>query len=273
MCFTAYAHFAGKEGLTLKTVLLISDDATFAPKVVTGMLEQKPGCLEAILAVPPTSTHANAWKFTLAFLLALGPVLFIRRVFETLTNRVRTHVFKIPATVPAVSASCGIPYYKFERINSSEARERLKSLKPDVLVSCQPQILSKQVLQIPRIGTLNIHPAKLPAHRGPTPLFWALHDLDREFGLTVHFMNEIVDDGDIVIQKTFPIEATDTYASLSEKVTQAIPGIVVEALEAVKKNKPLRSNDAFDGCYQGYPGVVTAIRMRWRRFLARFKKN
>ena len=88
-----------------------------------------------------------------------------------------------------------------------------------------PQIFSKEVLDIPKIGAINFHPALLPKYRGAHPHFWQILNGESEGGLTAHFMTERIDDGDIIAQVSFPIDGC-TYAELYEKIIENTPPLV-----------------------------------------------
>ena len=100
----------------------------------------------------------------------------------------------------------GIPYFLLHRRNDTEFRAWLRRLEPDVaLVHSMSQLLTPATLSIPRFGILNLHPSILPAYRGPNPLFWMYHDFVRTSGVTLHFVDEGEDTGDIVSQAEFSI--------------------------------------------------------------------
>jgi methionyl-tRNA formyltransferase len=91
--------------------------------------------------------------------------------------------------------------YQVSRLAAPETIETLAALQPDVAcVACFPQRLPASLLRLPRWGCLNVHPSLLPQYRGPYPLFWMLRRGDRNFGVTIHFMDEHFDTGDIAAQ-------------------------------------------------------------------------
>ncbi len=91
--------------------------------------------------------------------------------------------------------------YQVSRLAAPETLETIASLQPDVAgVACFPKRLPPALLRLPRWGCLNVHPSLLPQYRGPYPLFWMLRHGDRNFGVTIHFMDEHFDTGDIAAQ-------------------------------------------------------------------------
>ena len=98
--------------------------------------------------------------------------------------------------------------------------DRLRSLLPDLLcVATFPHKIANAHLSAARLGGLNVHPSLLPKHRGPDPLFWTYFDNDDSTGVTVHFLTDEMDAGDIVAQSAIPLSRgrgiTDLYTELA----------------------------------------------------------
>lgn len=95
----------------------------------------------------------------------------------------------------------GAPVWAVGDVRRAEVHDLLRSLAPDVAcVACFSQRIPTAALAIPRYGFLNVHPSLLPAYRGPSPLFWMLRAGETACGVTVHLMNERLDEGDIIDQ-------------------------------------------------------------------------
>ncbi len=126
----------------------------------------------------------------------------------------------------------GIPLYRIKNINKPENIELIRSLQPDIIfVFGWSQLISKQILQIPSKGCVGSHPALLPKNRGRHPIIWALVEGLDKSGLTFFYLNEGVDSGDILWQKSFQITLNDDAGSLYKK-------IIVLAREAIRQFLP-----------------------------------
>jgi methionyl-tRNA formyltransferase len=111
----------------------------------------------------------------------------------------------------------GIDYVEPENINADKFLNRAAKFRADLFVSMSfDQIFKKQTLKAPPLGTINCHAGKLPFYRGRNILNWVLINDEKEFGITVHYIDEGIDTGDIILQKTYPITDKDTYATLLE---------------------------------------------------------
>jgi methionyl-tRNA formyltransferase len=132
----------------------------------------------------------------------------------------------------------GIPVLCPASINSAESLAEIGSFAADLHVSMSyDQILRKDILDLPPRGTLNCHAGALPFYRGRNPLTWALINGEKEFGVTVHWVDLGIDTGDIVLQIKVPIRSHDTYATLLTAAIEACATTLVRAVSDVYEKK------------------------------------
>jgi methionyl-tRNA formyltransferase len=104
----------------------------------------------------------------------------------------------------------------------------------DLLVSMSyDQIFKKEIINQPPQGIINCHAGKLPFYRGRNILNWALINDEKEFGITVHYVDEGIDTGDILVQHAYPITDTDTYATLLEIAHSECPSVLLQAVDKI----------------------------------------
>ena len=124
-----------------------------------------------------------------------------------------------------------LPVFQPGRIKTPEAIAELKKWEADIfVVAAFGQILSKEILDMPRLGCINIHASLLPKYRGAAPIQWAVMNGDKESGVTIQQMNEGVDTGDIILQKTIGLDVKETGESLFDRLAVLGAEAVVEAL-------------------------------------------
>jgi methionyl-tRNA formyltransferase len=129
----------------------------------------------------------------------------------------------------------GISVYMPDDPNSEEFIEKLNMLSPDLFVlSAYGHILSSQLLGVARLGGMNIHPSLLPRYRGAAPIQRAIMAGEERTGITIFFMDERIDHGDMLAQRWIPIEKDDTYGSLAKKLALLGSEMVVDALRMVE---------------------------------------
>lgn len=153
--------------------------------------------------------------------------------------------------VKACALSHDIPVFQPAKIKTLEAVETLRGYGADVfVVAAFGQILSEEILTMPRYGCINIHASLLPKYRGAAPIQRVILDGEKETGITIMQMDKGVDTGDILLQSVVPITEKETGDSLYEKLTCEGAGLIVKALQKLEAGElvPVKQNDA-ESCY------------------------
>ena len=145
----------------------------------------------------------------------------------------------------------GIPVFSPERVKRPEAVERLREEAPDlIVVAAFGQILSKEILDLPRFGCVNVHASLLPAYRGAAPIQWAVINGEAKSGVTIMQMDEGLDTGDILLQEEIPLDPGETGESLYNKMAALGGELLVKALPMIEQGTltPVKQNDE-ESCY------------------------
>ncbi|MGH3856844.1 MAG: methionyl-tRNA formyltransferase [Pseudonocardiaceae bacterium] len=141
-------------------------------------------------------------------------------------------------SVAELAAACGIPYLVRKRVDDDEASDRIRHIAPDILVSSDWRTwVPPCVYRLAKHGAINIHDALLPKYGGFAPLNWALINGEPEVGVTVHFMNEEFDLGDIVLQSRISVRPKDTATDLFQKTIELFPSMTLEALDLIESGR------------------------------------
>jgi len=144
-------------------------------------------------------------------------------------------------SVAELAASKGIPVFAPEDVNHPLWAGRIKKMKPDFIFSFYYRDLVKSsIIEIPSKGALNLHGSLLPKYRGCAPINWAVINGEKETGVTLHYMTEKADEGDIVAQQAFPIGKNDTALDVHMKAAEAAKGLLAKALPLLKSGKAKR---------------------------------
>ena len=131
-----------------------------------------------------------------------------------------------------------IPFLIHPNINSQEFLTKSEVKDCDLFVSMSfNQIFKKDTLSLPSLGTINCHAGKLPLYRGRNILNWALINDEKEFGITVHYIDEGVDTGDIIKQNSYEITDQDDYSTLLKRAYTGCADILTEAIEDFLKGQ------------------------------------
>ena len=135
----------------------------------------------------------------------------------------------LPSPVKVRAEELGIPVYQPETLRK-EARNEVRKMGVDTLMSfCYGKIFGPMFLSL-FTHTFNVHPSLLPLHRGCSPIYAAIRDLDRVTGITVQEIAAGVDEGDIFTSLEFPLDGTETEGSLEKKVRELAPSLVIPLL-------------------------------------------
>ena len=127
------------------------------------------------------------------------------------------------------------PVVFLEKINSPESVAQLKQLGGDLFVLCgYNKIIKNQVIDIPSLGTINLHGGKLPEYRGAAPINWQIINGEKTGGCSIIYVDEGIDTGDIIAQEIYPISSEDTHASILEKTLQIFPRLLIDVLRQVE---------------------------------------
>lgn len=139
-----------------------------------------------------------------------------------------------PTPVKEAALKHGLPVLQPHRMRSPEAVEELAALQPDLIVTAAyGQILPKAVLDLPRYGCLNIHGSLLPKYRGGAPIQRSVINGEKETGITLMYMAEGIDTGDMIAKSVVPIEDEDTSGSVFEKLSVAGAKLLLEQLPLI----------------------------------------
>ena len=129
----------------------------------------------------------------------------------------------------------GLKVLQPPRLRDPELIRMLHDLHPEyIIVVAYGKIIPREILNIPEKGCINIHPSLLPEYRGPSPIQQAILDGKTKTGITVMFLSEEMDEGDIILQEEIEIDRTDTAATLTEKVAKKGPPLLIKALRRLE---------------------------------------
>ncbi len=153
--------------------------------------------------------------------------------------------------VKACALSYGIPVFQPAKIKEAEAVEQLRRYEADIFVVVAfGQILSEEILNMPKFGCVNIHASLLPKYRGAAPIQWAIINGEKETGVTIQQMDKGVDTGDVLFETVVPIAERETADSLHDKLAAAGARLIVEALPKIEKGEAVRhKQDDSASCY------------------------
>ena len=142
-----------------------------------------------------------------------------------------------PPPVKVVAEEFDIPVLQYDKIRV-EGVDDIRKLQPDLMITCAfGQILSQEILDIPKFGVINIHASLLPKYRGASPIHYAILNGEKETGVTIMKTDIGIDTGDILLQKAISIGDKETCGELFDRLSELGADCVVQALEIIKSGK------------------------------------
>lgn len=140
-------------------------------------------------------------------------------------------------------------------VNGKTATQLLRSFAPDLIVVANfSQIIRSRVTEIPTRGVINLHPSLLPKYRGPMPYYWVINNRETKSGVTIHFIDEGVDTGDIIAQVEHEVLAGDSEATLRQRSIEVACPLLAETVAAVLQGTTTSTKQkGEDASYFGFP--------------------
>jgi methionyl-tRNA formyltransferase len=213
--------------------------------------------------------------YIISLFLIMGLFHFIKNSIITVLHAIKKKIHALglikDPTIAGYAAEQGIKVYKIKSPNNKNFLAILKELYPDIIINQSQSILKKDLLQIPKIGVINRHNALLPKNRGRLTPFWVLFKEEKETGVSIHFVEEKMDSGKIVVQERFTINKNDTFNTLVEKNYQIAPAAMLKAIDLLEQGFTgfLDNNDEL-ATYNSTPTLKEAFQYRKKRILIKF---
>ncbi|WP_368250889.1 methionyl-tRNA formyltransferase [Intestinibacter bartlettii] len=149
--------------------------------------------------------------------------------------------------VKQVAIENNLPVYQPIKAKEESFVNEIKELNPDVIVVvAYGQILSKEFLEIPKQGCINVHVSLLPKYRGAAPINWVIINGEEKTGVSTMFMDEGLDTGDVILQSEFALDDEITAGELHDKMTVEGAKVLCETLDLIKEGKAPRTPQNHD---------------------------
>lgn len=154
----------------------------------------------------------------------------------------------IPSPVKQFALEKGLTIMQPQKVkNNEEFIQKIKNIKPDVIcVVAYGKILPKEILEIPKLGCINVHGSLLPKYRGAAPIQWAVLNGDKKTGITTMYMAEGMDTGDMILKKEVEIGENETTGELWDKLSEVGAELLMQTLELIEKGKAPREKQGDD---------------------------
>lgn len=232
---------------TLDVMVVAANERYYIPKFLTPICESELYNITAIVTVPPSLGTENIVQFGLRLFRTFGPRVFAKHALFYSKCMVRdflNRIFSVGASYSpkTIAQRHDIEYTHTKDINNPSFTEYVESNSPEVIASvATTQKFEKRLLDIPSKGAINVHSSLLPEYRGVSPSFWTLLHGEEQTGISVHYMDENIDTGDLIKQRPLKIEDEDTLHSLNKRVAREGAEVLLEALDDIRRDSVERT--------------------------------
>ncbi len=221
--------------------ILISNDVFFKPKVLFNLLLKKGRDVSLVAEVKDGTKTTESKRRDLTGLQFWGVWNVLRLKLTEISMRIIARFLPSFARSflvnKAVCAFFRVPLVKINNVNDPHFVKRLSSIKPDLIISIQRQILDNDILSVPAIACVNCHPSKLPQYRGFWPILLAMINGDKTIGMTAHIMTDRIDMGPIVTRREFETSPGLSLMDNYRLAYELFPEIICEAIDLLSKKK------------------------------------
>jgi methionyl-tRNA formyltransferase len=244
-------------GAAINVVYLTTGDPLYLPAFFERVLSARADTA-AVFVVPPLyknqSARAAAWRYFRTFGAAATLSLGTRTVRAKVGGR----------SIARVCERHGVLYERIPDVNDPSFLDRLRGLGTELIVSVScPQIFRKPLIELAPRGCLNIHGAILPRYRGVMPSFWMLANGEKQAGVSIFFVNEDIDAGELCGQRVFEISADETLDAFLRRSKTVAAELLVEVLDEIETGSVSQTPlDLSKGSYYSWPGREDVRRFR-----------
>lgn len=253
-------------------IVILTYESLYSNLMTERLLKEFPGEVVGIVR-SDCLIYGKSLPQALLYLLKRTGLRFVgRKALELFQSRATAILFRLigrETRVPSlrdIRRRYEVPIIGSRDVNGPETVQQLKTWQPDLILSIYlNQLIKREVIHLPPKGTLNIHPALLPRHRGLFPYFWVIMNREPETGVTIHWVDEKFDTGELLMQEKLSVLPSDTITSLSYKSALLGAEMMVKAVNLVAAGNPPRlTQDNSQASYHSYPKPADQRRFRER---------
>lgn len=242
----------------MKITYLTTDDPIYLPAFFDRTLGKYSRETQAVYVVPPLYKNQTTVQAALRYYRTFG-------LMASFGLGVRAGMAKVRGqSIASVCKRHGVLCELVPDVNAENFRQRLHEAGTDLLVSVScPQIFKKPLIELPQLGCLNIHGAILPHYRGVLPSFWMLANQEKNAGVSIYYVNEKIDAGELCGQRIFEIlpgESLDSFITRSKAIAAEL---LLEVLGKIEDRTITHSPlNLADGSYYSWPDKEAVARFR-----------
>lgn len=251
-------------------IVILTYESLFSNLMTERLLKEFPGQVTGIVR-SDCLIYGKSLPAGLLYLARRSGLRFVgRKALELFQSRATAIVFRLIGRTPKVNSLrdmrrlYSVPVIGSTDVNQPETLAQIQAWQPDLIISVYlNQLIKRPVIELPRSGVINIHPALLPRHRGLFPYFWVVAGREKETGVTIHWVDEKFDTGHVLLQEKISVLPSDTILSLSHKSSLVGAEMLVKAVNLIAAGSPPHlPQDHTQASYHSWPRPADQHRFR-----------
>jgi len=230
----------------MKIVIIGQEEPVYFSPFLRSIIEARPKDIVAVVIAGDrgAGSHPKTCRQKLESIyilwLIMEPYGFIRNLgIGVLQNFIRLlgplGLLIDQRSIRAAACQYNIPIVNVCDLNSHEFIEKLKQFSPDVIINQTELLLKEEILSVPKIGIINRHASLLPHFRGRLGSWWSHAAEPPEYGVTIHFVDQEIDSGPVIMQKKYSLDARFSYCKVLDSLFKDAPNLMLEALDKIQK--------------------------------------
>lgn len=255
----------------LRIIIITQPDSFVIPQNVQKVIDCPISEVVAVYAITSKGSLVNKkWMFLRGFGLfqaaKMAFIMAIARGLDMLDGALKYRLLGYPRSIRAVAVKNNILYSAIDNPNDKAFLESVARRTPDLIVSFSaPCVFKPALLALPPLGCINLHCSYLPKYAGLLPSFWVCFNSEKETGVTVHYMDDKIDNGGILAQEKVQINPGMSIFQLIRKTKKAGGDLMGRVLERIAAGQvEVLPNDGAGGSYFSWPTVEQMLEFRRR---------
>ena len=251
-------------------IVILTYESLFSNLMTERLLKEFPGQVIGLVR-SDCLIYGKSLPAGLLYLLRRAGLRFVgRKALELFQSRATAIAFRLMNRTPKVNALrdmrrlYAVPVIGSTDVNGKETFDQIQVWQPDLIISIYlNQLIKRPLIDLAKCGVVNIHPALLPRHRGLFPYFWVIAGQEKETGVTIHWVDEKFDTGQLLLQEKIAVTPADTILSLSYQSSVAGAEMLAQAVNLIAAGHPPRlPQDNTQASYHSWPKPADQRRFR-----------
>jgi len=249
----------------LRVLFILDNDIIFTPKMLATIMQKERFKYVGLGILKDNRLACQLRKKILKIGVIPAIKLAVLKYAKITYSLIIPRSLRSAVSLEDVARSKGLTCFYTNRVNAKETLNKIRALAPDLVVASCAQIFGKELLSIPKIASINRHSSLLPSYGGILPVLQAIAHGEKQIGVTIHYIDQGIDTGRVIIQESIPLGEKKILFNLYSECFKLSSKLILLALESIERGEGYFSeNQNIKRSYYSFP-----TDQEWKMF----KKN